>query len=288
MVETPPTIAARAEADPEPPTALGRFFRPLGEMSRTDERVALMLKAALIAAIMAWGKWAVHRLDWEFVETLPLTTALLGGVSFTLAILLNATLVDYKESERIVGELVSALRRLHWDLPAIRQDATILADADEKILAFIRSLKQDLARGDSVKVSRAYPLLESIDRAVIRLSDTGRLPVVRTVQVGMGNIVRILDRLEVITETSFTRTGYTFAGVVTFASLALLAFTKVEPFPQALLLFSFAAFLLVGLFLLIWDLDNPFSGHARITTFQLDKLEAYLKDHIGAAHTPPA
>lgn len=267
---------------------MGRFFRPLGEMSRTDERVALLLKAALIAAVLSWGKWAIHRLDWEFVETLPLTTALLGGVSFTLAILLNATLVDYKESERIVGELVSALRRLHWDLPAIKQDPVILADADQKLLAFIRTIKQDLAKGLSVKVSRAYPLLEAIDRSVIRLADAGRVPVVRTVQVGMGNIVRILDRLEVITETSFTRTGYTFAGVVTFASLALLAFTRVEPFPQALLLFSFASFLLVGLFLLIWDLDNPFSGHARITTFQLDKLEAYLRDHVGAAHTPAA
>jgi hypothetical protein len=288
MADAPVSPATRAEQDPPPPTALGRFFRPIGEISRTDERVALILKALFLAALMVIGKWALHRLGWEIVETVPLMMALLGGVSFTLAILLNATLVDYKESERIVGELVSAVRRLHWDLPQVGQNASILAQADEKILAFVRNIKQDLHRGESVKVSRAYPLIESIDRSLAQLANTGRLPVVRTVQVGLGNIVRILDRLEVIVETSFTRTGYTFAGTVTVASLALLAMTHMEPFPQALLLFGFASFLLVGLFLLIWDLDNPFSGHARITTFQLDKLEAYLKDHIGAAHTPPA
>jgi hypothetical protein len=288
MADTTLSPAGRAEKDPPAPSPVSRFLRPLGEMSSRDERGALLVKAALIAGLMMLGKWTIHRLGWEFIETLALTTALLGGVSFTLAILLNATLVDYKESERIVGELVSAVRRLHWDLPVIRQDPTILRDTDEKLLAFVRAINADFKLGHSVKVSRAFPILESIDRALVRLADQGRTPVVRTVQVGLGNLVRIVDRLEVIMETSFTRTGYTFAGVVTFVSLGLLGFTRVEPFAQALLLFGFAAFLLVGLFLLIWDLDNPFSGHARINTFQLDKLEAYLVGHIAAAHTPPA
>jgi hypothetical protein len=289
MADPPVTPATQAEQDPPPQGRMSRFFIPLGQMTENDERVALIIKAALVAVLFTWGKWVVHNLGWAFIDNVPLVTALLGGVSFTLAILLNATLVDYKESERIVGELVSAVRRLHWDLPMIRQDAALLTRADQEILAFVKTLRQDLRKGFSIKLSRIYPIIESIDRTVVHLAEAGgRLPVARTVQVGIGTIVRIVDRLEVIMETSFTRTGYTFAGVVTFGSLAILGFTRFGAINQALVLFGFAVFLLAGLFLLIWDLDNPFSGHARVNPYQLDKLEAYLKDHIGASHTPPA
>lgn len=288
MSEAPPTPNPPVPEDPTPPTALGRFFRPLGEMSEQDERIALIVKALLVAALLAWGKWFIHGAGWELIESLTLITAIVGGVIFTLAILLNATLTDYKESERIIGELVSAVRRLHWDYAIIRQDKPLLTDADQTLVLFVRHLLEDLKKGLSIKLSRLHGDLQGLDRILQKLAEGGRTPVLRTPQVTMGNIVRIVDRLEVIVETSFTRAGYTFAGVVTAGTLGLLSLTRVEPFAQGLILVGFVSFLLVGLFLLIWDLDNPFSGHARINTYQLRKLERYLSENVGRAYYPPA
>jgi hypothetical protein len=252
--------------------------------ARDRSRWGILAKALSAALVLVAVKAGVNALGWEFIETLSLLTALMGGVVFTLAILVSGVLSDFKESERIVGELASGLRRLHWDLEVIARGET-LTRMQGHVLELTRAVNASLRDGNAVRLREIYKPIEALDRGLAQ-AVAGGAPTspARTVQVGLGNVVRIVDRLEVIIETTFVKAAYAYAGLAVGAATVALTFTQLRPVNQGLFLYGFAVFLIVGLFLLIADLDNPFAGDVRISTRQLDKLEAFLAEHAG----PPA
>jgi hypothetical protein len=236
----------------------------------------ILVKAGAVVVPLIVIKVLVHQQAWEWITSLSLLSALLGGVVFTLAILLAATLADFKESERIVGELASQIRSLHWDLAFIVTPA-----ASPKALAHLRAatrlLIDNLRRGKDWESNALYVELDALSGMVHEAARAGvSTAQVRTVQVWLANIARIADRIGVIMETSFVRAGYILSAVSVAALVVALVFARLQPFSEGLFMFSFASFLLVGLFLLIWDLDNPFSGDAKIDARQLDELERLL------------
>jgi hypothetical protein len=244
----------------------------------TPEHFGLIAKALVVALVLVVAKYVVVRQGWEFIETLPLLTSLMGGVVFTLAILLSGVLTDFKESERIVGELSSQVRRLHWDLALIVKGEK-LASMRAQLLALTKAINGDLRAGQAIRQREMARHLESLDAAVAEAAAAGAPSSnVRTVQVSLGNIVRIVDRLEVIIETTFIKAGYYYAGAVVLTALTALMFTDLHAaLPQTLFLYGFATFLLIGVSWLVWDLDNPFSGDVKLSVRQMEKVEQYLE-----------
>lgn len=242
------------------------------------ERLGLVAKAAIIVLFLVVLKLVAHERGWEFIETLSLITSLLGGVAFTLAILLSGTLSDFKESERMVGELATYIRRLRADLKLVARDAATGQEYERHLRELVRVLNVNFRRETQWKVREIYAPIEAIDALLQRSAAAGApSSQVRTIQAWMAQVARIVDRTETIIETTFLRSGYYLAGTVLTAALGALLFMRIEPFAQGLLLFGFASFLLVGLFLLISDLDNPFAGSARLDLRPMFKLEEWLE-----------
>lgn len=243
-----------------------------------DGHGVVALKAILLTVPLVGAKWLVHELGWESLDAISLLTALLGGVIFTLAILLSGVLVDFKESERLVSELSSGFRRLHAEL-AVIASAERLAQMRREVCEAASAVTAELRDGRQIRTRRVLAPLERLDALVLEVARLPNAPSsnVRTVQVGMATIVRATDRLETIVETTFLRAGYFFTGAVVAAGLAALTFARLGPLGQALALHAFASFLLVGLVLLIYDLDNPFRGAVRASIHQLEKTEAWLR-----------
>jgi hypothetical protein len=236
----------------------------------------IVAKALLAAVALMALKFVLHGAGLEPIESLPLLTALMGGVVFTLAILFAGVLTDFKESERLVGELASQLRRLYHDTAVIAQGEA-LAAMRAALLGATRSLASCLRTGEGIRGREVYTHLDRLDQRLQEASRAGAPAAnLRTVQVDLGNLTRMIDRLETIIETTFVRAAYYYAGAVVGVVLLGLALTRIEPFAQGLFLSGFGAFLLVGLFLLIAGLDNPFHGAVRISTRQLEKFEGYL------------
>lgn len=239
----------------------------------------IVVKAVFFAALLAAAKWFVHAQGWEFIETLGLLTALMGGVVFTLAIILAGVLADFKESERIVGELASTLRRLYWDMGTIATGDRLVAMRKD-VLDLTRAMTKNLHEGHAIHMREVYAPVEALDAKMVeQIKASGASSLLRTVQVNIGNVVRIADRMEVVIETTFMKAGYYFAGITVAGAIVGLMFTRIEPFFQAELLYGFACFLLLGLAMLVWDLDNPFAGAVTISIRQLEKVEKYLADH---------
>lgn len=244
------------------------------------EGAGLLLKAIAAALVLVALKVVIHELGWEPVRTLNLLTALMGGVVFTLAILLAGTLSDFKEAERIVGELASNLRQLYWDLEPLGRDPSEVQRSRRDLVALVRRINlnlKDTRHWDDANVRAGLDALNSYNVSSLRVNAIPTL--VRTVQVDLAQIQRLTDRIAIIAKTTFTRAGYAFSGAVVAMALGALMVTRIEPYGQGLFLYGFGGFLLLGLYLFIWDLDNPFEGHARISTDLLDQLQAFLETH---------
>jgi hypothetical protein len=69
---------------------------------------------------------------------------------------------------------------------------------------------------------------------------------------------RTLTRIEAIRETSFVRSAYAIAEIMTALLILGLIFAKIDPFYESLFFLGIISFLLIYLLMLIRDLDNPF------------------------------
>jgi hypothetical protein len=243
-----------------------------------DAAIVVRALAATLALLAI--KVAVHALGWEFIGGFDQLTGLMGGVVFTLAILLAAVLADFKESERLVGEAVSTLRRIHWDLGLVAQGDALQAMRGD-VLESTRRLHQALRDGTRLSAEEVLTPLESVDRGLREaMRATGATPPMRTLQVHVYTVTRVVDRLEVIVRTTFVEAAYAFAGAVVGAALLGLVFTSGPLAFEGLFLFAFASFLLVGVYWLIAALDHPFAGGVRLDLGQLAGFEAWLAAQV--------
>lgn len=96
------------------------------------------------------------------------------------------------------------------------------------------------------------------------------------------NIDRISNRIETISETTFIPAAYGIAELAVAAVLLVLLFVKTEPYYEGLALIGATSALLIGLILLIKDMDNPFEvgkdTYADVDMSLLWRLEEYLRE----------
>lgn len=244
-------------------------------------------QALVAAALLAVAKALVHLQGWDIlVAGVPILTALLGAVVFTLAIVLAGVLADFKEAERGLGEIVSQVRRLHWDFALTGADAATVQELRANLVHFTEMVRENAQHGFRWRLRDLHSPIDAMDRLVVERL-TMPWPTTRTAQMGLGTLTRNVDRLEVIVETTFMRAGYTFAATAIAVVLACFLLAPLgETIPGALL-FGAITFVLVGLYVLVRDLDNPLAGSVRISTAQVDKLAAFLKER-GQADPGPA
>ena len=84
-------------------------------MNILKRKYGLITKAFIIVLPLIALKAIFHFLNLEIVAVGPVITALVAGVFFVIAIILSGVLADFKESERIPGELTASIDALYKD-----------------------------------------------------------------------------------------------------------------------------------------------------------------------------
>lgn len=235
-------------------------------------------QALAAGLLLAAAKAVAHLQGWEVLTAgVPVLTALLGAVVFTLAIVLAGVLADFKEAERALGEIVSQVRRLHWDFGFVGVDAATQAELRRSLVHFIEMVRENARHGFRWRLRDLHSPIDAMDRLLAeRLSMPW--PTTRTAQMGLGTLTRNVDRLEVIVETTFMRAGYTFAASAIAVVLAAFLLAPLGGLVAGSALYGAVTFVLVGVYVLVRDLDNPLAGSVRISTLQVEKLAAFLKE----------
>jgi len=84
----------------------------------TIKKYGLILRAFGITVTLLVVRLVFDYLNFDILAVTNLITAFIGGAIFTIAIIYTGTLTDYKESEKIPGEIATSLRSFYAELNA--------------------------------------------------------------------------------------------------------------------------------------------------------------------------
>jgi len=233
-------------------------------------RVSLVLSSIMAAKIL------VHHMHWELLAPNPLFPALVASEVFLLGFLLNGVLMDYKEGEKIPGELASALECLATETRSVRElhpEAEVMGP-----LAQLASFSEDLLAWmkDGGLVTTLLNRLDELQHSIERLGLWNAAPLQARLLLELANIRRVVYRIEVIRETTFVPTVYWMAYAGTGVLTGGLILTEIEPFAESLFFIGVISFLLIKLLLLIADLDNPFAAGEAMSVENVSLLPVAL------------
>ncbi len=221
-------------------------------------RWRLALKTIPFVVIIILLKFGIHYFGYEFLTLNSLFTAIISANIFLIGFLISGTLVDYKESEKLPGDLSASMETM----------------ADEGLIIY-KNKKSQEAKNFLLKISqfnkslvdwfykkeRTSNLMEKLlsfnDDFLAFENQTQANFIVRLKQE-QNSIRKMINRIHTIRETSFLGTGYAIAEIITFILVVGLIFIKMDPFYESVFFISFVSFILVYMIYFIKDLDNPF------------------------------
>ena len=222
-----------------------------------------MLRVSALVAAVVSAKFLVHFLGWEIISVNPLFSGIVAANVFLMGFLLSGTLSDFKESERLPGELSACLENLAQEVSGIKM-AKPEAKVDE-CLVHLSIISQDILSW-FYKKHRTAELLDHVNELTPEfalMEQWTQATLVARLKQEQSNLRRTLIRIHTIRETSFVSTGYLLADMVTFLLCTGLILARIEPFYESLFFVSVISYLMIYLLMLIRDLDNPFGYYER-------------------------
>ncbi len=193
----------------------------------------------------------------------PLFSGIVAANIFLMGFLLSGVLSDYKESERLPGELSACLEYLAQEVSGIRitrPEANV-----GPCLNIISQLSQDILSWFH-KQYRTAELMEKLNELTPQfalMEQWTQATLVSRLKQEQSNLRRTLVRIHTIRETSFVSAGYLLADITTILLCAGLILARIEPFYESLFFVTVISYLMVFLLMLIRDLDNPFGYYER-------------------------
>jgi hypothetical protein len=223
----------------------------------------LTLRVLPLVLMVVVLKFLVHFFGLEFLALSPLFTAIISANIFLLGFLISGVLVDYKESERLPGELAVLLEAFVDESAMIHKKSRDTAATDMR--RHVAQLTDAIIRWFHKK-EKTTVIFEQIQRfndhflALESLMPPNALVRLKSEQ---SSLRKIITRIHTIRETSFNPSGYAIAEIITFVLILGLIMAKIDPYYESVFFVGFVSFVLVYMVTLIKSLDNPFSYYER-------------------------
>lgn len=241
----------------------------------TNNKYRLLLQVSAFVAVVIGAKLLVHFLGWEIIPVNPLFPGILAANVFLMGFLLSGVMSDFKESERLPGELSACLENLAQDVRGIR-----MAKPEANVgscLILLSQLSRDILSWFHKKHGTAE-LLEHVNELTLQfaaMEQWAQAVLLVRLKQEQGNLRRTLIRTYTIRETSFVSSGYLLADLITILLCIGLVLSKIEPFYESLFFVGVISYLMIFLIMLIRDLDNPFGyyEHYSVENVSLKPLE---------------
>jgi branched-subunit amino acid transport protein AzlD len=240
-----------------------------------------------LIVVVAGLKLAFSELGLDDATLSPLYTGLVAGTIFLLGFLLAGTLADYKESEKMPGDLAASLETICDDCLILYEDkrAPVAGECLAHMQRLADSIEAWLRNRESVDaVLEGISGLNSYFLAFEPLTPPNFIVRLKQEQSA---IRRMVIRINAIRETSFVMAGYTIAELTSLLLVIGLLFTEVGQLGIEVFLVSTLAFLLGYMLFLIRDLDNPFeydgadqAGAAEVSLAPLEHLRRRLEPEV--------
>lgn len=255
-----------------------------GNRHRFWKRYGLILETVAIVIVLLVIKAAIDYSGWSTIAVNALITAFLGGVFFTIGILFAGAASDYKEAEKIPGELAVSLKSLLKDttiIPVQQKEQKIIASLQTHIRELLYAINSNFRR-NVWKLKELDTISDRINDDLVVLSKAGVAPnLLVKLRTEMTTIDRLAHRIDIITETTFIPAAYTIAELAVSTILLILLFVKYDPYYLGFIIVGAVSLVLISLLLLIKDMDNPYEvgrrTYADVDLSILFGLEEYWK-----------
>ena len=221
----------------------------------------LLLQVLPVAAAMVILKWLYDLSPLKHLDFSPLLTGVIAAEVFIVGFILSGTAADFKEAERLPGEVAGSLETIadeclimdaELQLPEARQCVSLLADINVSIRQW---LLHDDGFDDVLELLRRLNPLFLVFAPKIQAGFTTRL------KSEQANTRRLVIRMDTMRRTSYVSAGYLIAEVTGLMILILLLITEVGQLAPTLLVVGVITYLLVYAVAMIRDIDNPFEYH---------------------------
>ncbi len=228
--------------------------------SATKWRLAVRILPISLGVVLV--KFVLHRFGWEAINLNPVFPGLLAATVFLLGFLISGVLTDYKESEKLPGEIAASLEAVAGEAGIIWRNKK--APEAMACVAHVEQLSGavlEWLRGKAA-FDNLMDQVTELDRHLAAVESLAPPPFIVRMKQEQSSLRRFIIRINVIRETSFIGTGYAIAEIISV--LLILAFTlaAIEPFGESLFIVGLITFLLTYMLALIMDLDNPFDYRA--------------------------
>jgi hypothetical protein len=253
----------------------------------------LLLSALPFAVAIVALKAIAEATDFHPLELSPLLAGAIAAEVFILGFLLTGTAGDFKEAEKLPGELAASLETMA-DECLITYDELKLPEAKAclaQLVEISRSIRlwllQDRGFDDVMSDIRALNGPFKVMAPAIQAGFTTRL---KSEQAATRKLV---IRMDTMRRTSYVAAGYLIAEVTAFLLFGVLILTDLGAMAPTLALVGLLSYLVVYLVGLIRDLDNPFEylngvpGAADVSLDVLERNEDRLRALLGALDPAP-
>lgn len=211
-----------------------------------------------VAAFVA-AKILLDAYGWQPFELNALVSSMIAANVFLLGFLINGAMPDFKEAERLPGEMAASLDAIGDELAVLRDRKDPLAAKEglSRLVAVAEGIhdwfhRRITSRELMVRVSALGPVFADLE------PHTQANFIVRLKQE-QTSLRKLITRAHSIRETTFAPTAYAIAELFTGAMLLTLLLVDFGARLTAGWFAGLAGFLLIYMIFLIHDLDNPFN-----------------------------
>ena len=239
-------------------------------------------------------KALVDATAWEELELSPLLTAAVAAEVFIVGFMLTGTTGDFKEAERLPGEVAASLETIADECAITWRDLALPEARDllAQLVVVAGSVRAWLLTGQG---------LDDVMGELRELNEPFRVIAPR-IQPGFTtrlkgeqhNLRRTVLRMDTMRRTSYVAAGYLMAEVTAVVLVVVMMCTDLGATVPTLALVGLISYVLVYLLSLIRDLDNPFEyrdgrpGAADVDLSVLDRSEARLREVLASLADTPA
>jgi hypothetical protein len=239
----------------------------------------LALRSLPVVALVVLAKWAVEASGWTPLKPNALLSGVVAATVFLVGFLLAGTVSDYKESERLPGDLAATLDTIADECliahespgtPAAAEAVRILRDVANGIHEWVHR-RADL---DSVLAS-----IRSLNGPFLTLSPLLQPGFVTRLKSEQASLRRMVLRIDTIRTTSFVAAGYTITEITGTLLMLGLVLSDLGGVAESLFFTGMIALLLTYMVLLVRDLDDPFryeQGYEAAADVSLAPLRAVI------------
>lgn len=245
----------------------------------------LMLTSAPIALIVVALKVILAEVFniQGLVDLSDMALIISAGV-FLIGFMLAGTMADYKESERIPGEIASALESIEETCLNL---ALKINYSRKIVLDTCQNLAQKIDDWFLKKVSEEeiFATLNQFNQLINDLDKAGATPpVLARVFNEISTLRRVLTRSSVISRTGFLATGYALLEVLLVVMAGVMLIVKFKNLIATIIVVFFITLVYVYMYKLIKDIDDPFeyeadgkTGASEVALFPLHEYLDRLK-----------